>query len=54
MSAAATPVIVRRHALGHNVPHYDLHVTKGHALFIDDAARFNALLGSFIRRRIWP
>jgi microsomal epoxide hydrolase len=26
----------------------------GHALFIDDAARFNTLLGSFIRRRIWP
>jgi non-heme chloroperoxidase len=26
----------------------------GHALFIDDAARFNALMESFIRRRIWP
>jgi T5SS/PEP-CTERM-associated repeat protein len=34
--SAATPVIVRRGALGPNVPHYDLHVTKGHALFIDD------------------
>jgi hypothetical protein len=33
---AATPVIVRRGALGPGVPHYDLHVTKGHALFIDD------------------
>jgi non-heme chloroperoxidase len=26
----------------------------GHALFVDDATRFDALLGSFIRRRIWP
>jgi len=26
----------------------------GHALFIDDAARFNALMESFIRQRIWP
>ncbi len=26
----------------------------GHALFVDDAARFNTLLSSFIRRRIWP
>ena len=26
----------------------------GHALFVDDAARFNALLASFIHRRIWP
>jgi non-heme chloroperoxidase len=31
-----------------------LFANAGHALFIDDAARFNALLGSFIRRRIWP
>jgi non-heme chloroperoxidase len=28
--------------------------TAGHALFVDEAARFNALLDSFIRRRIWP
>jgi len=33
---AATPVIVRRGALAGNVPHHDLHVTKGHALYIDD------------------
>jgi T5SS/PEP-CTERM-associated repeat protein len=33
---AATPVIVRKGALGPNVPHQDLHVTKGHSLFIDD------------------
>jgi non-heme chloroperoxidase len=26
----------------------------GHALFIDDAARFNMLMEGFIRRRIWP
>jgi non-heme chloroperoxidase len=26
----------------------------GHALFIDDAARFDALMEGFIRRRIWP
>jgi non-heme chloroperoxidase len=26
----------------------------GHALFIDDAARFNALVAGFIRSRIWP
>jgi non-heme chloroperoxidase len=26
----------------------------GHALFVDDAARFDALLRDFIRRRIWP
>ena len=26
----------------------------GHALFVDEAARFNALLADFIRRRVWP
>ena len=26
----------------------------GHALFVDDAARFNALMDEFLRRRIWP
>jgi microsomal epoxide hydrolase len=26
----------------------------GHALFVDDAARFNALMQDFIRRRVWP
>ncbi len=31
----ATPVIVRRGALAENVPHRDLHVTKGHSLYID-------------------
>ncbi|MGA3399115.1 MAG: alpha/beta hydrolase [Acetobacteraceae bacterium] len=31
-----------------------LFTDAGHALFVDDAARFNALLESFIHRRIWP
>jgi non-heme chloroperoxidase len=31
-----------------------LFADAGHALFIDDAARFDALLASFIHRRIWP
>ena len=34
---AATPVIVRKGALAPNVPHHDLHVTKGHALYLDGA-----------------
>ena len=32
---AATPVIVRKGALGPNVPHRDLHVTKGHSFYLD-------------------
>ena len=32
----ATPAIVRKGALGDNVPARDLHVTKGHALYVDD------------------
>ncbi len=27
---------------------------SGHALFVDDPARFNAIVESFVRRRIWP
>ncbi len=34
---AATPVIVRKGALADNVPHRDLHMTKGHSLYIDSA-----------------
>ena len=34
---AATPVIVRKGALGPNVPNRDLRVTKGHALWFDGA-----------------
>lgn len=26
----------------------------GHALFVDEAPRFNALVADFVRRRIWP
>lgn len=26
----------------------------GHALFVDDPARFNAILADFIRRKVWP
>jgi microsomal epoxide hydrolase len=26
----------------------------GHAMFVDDSARFNALMQDFIRRRVWP
>jgi T5SS/PEP-CTERM-associated repeat protein len=33
--SAATPVIVRKGALGPNLPHTDLFVTKGHALWFD-------------------
>ena len=31
----ATPVIVRKHALGHGMPFYDLRVTKGHSFLLD-------------------
>ena len=34
---AATPVIVRKGALSDNVPHHDLHITKGHSLYLDGA-----------------
>jgi hypothetical protein len=33
--SAATPVIVRKGALGDNVPNRDLRVTKGHSLYFD-------------------
>lgn len=31
-----------------------LFADAGHALFVDDSARFNTVLAGFIRRRIWP
>jgi hypothetical protein len=34
--SAVTPVVVRKSALSDNVPNRDLHVTKGHAMFLDD------------------
>jgi hypothetical protein len=33
--SAATPIIVRRGALADNVPSRDLHITKGHSLYLD-------------------
>jgi hypothetical protein len=33
---AATPVIVRKSALAHNVPNRDLRVTKGHSFYVDN------------------
>ena len=32
----------------------EIFTTAGHALFVDEPARFNAVVESFIRRRIWP
>jgi non-heme chloroperoxidase len=32
----------------------DVFTDAGHALFIDDAARFDRDLDSFLRRRVWP
>ena len=29
-------MIVRRHALGPNLPHHDLRITKGHSLYLDN------------------
>ena len=26
----------------------------GHALFVDDPARFDRVIDSFLRRRVWP
>ncbi len=34
--SAATPVILRKGALADNVPYRDLHLTKGHSLFLDE------------------
>jgi hypothetical protein len=31
----ATPIVVRRHALAHEVPRRDLYLTRGHALYLD-------------------
>ncbi len=33
----ATPVVVRKNALADNVPHRDLYITRGHALYLADA-----------------
>ena len=28
--------------------------TAGHALFVDEAARFNRVVDTFLRQRVWP
>ncbi|MGC1409586.1 MAG: alpha/beta hydrolase [Acetobacteraceae bacterium] len=42
--------------LAHNRPGTQIAIfgDAGHALFVDDAARFNALLAGFITRTVWP
>ncbi len=42
--------------LAHNRPGTQIAVfgDAGHALFVDDAARFNALLAGFMARTVWP
>jgi microsomal epoxide hydrolase len=42
--------------LAHNRPGTQIAVFQdaGHALFVDEAARFNALLAGFITRTVWP
>ncbi len=32
----------------------EIFTTAGHALFVDEPARFNTLVESFIQRRVWP
>mgnify|MGYP003330656913 FL=1 len=32
----------------------EIFAKAGHALFVDEAARFDALVESFARRRVWP
>jgi microsomal epoxide hydrolase len=42
--------------LAHNRPGTQIAVFSdaGHALFVDDAARFNTLLATFVTRTVWP
>jgi microsomal epoxide hydrolase len=42
--------------LAHDRPGTQISVfgDAGHALFVDDAARFNALLDGFLTRTVWP
>jgi microsomal epoxide hydrolase len=48
--AAQAGNLAARHPLAETEVFYD----AGHALFVDEATRFNALLADFIRRRVWP
>ena len=47
--AAQAENLARRHPSAETA----LFAGSGHALFVDDATRFNALLADFIQRRIW-
>ncbi|MBV8913645.1 MAG: alpha/beta hydrolase [Acetobacteraceae bacterium] len=38
----------------HPMAEAEIFTDAGHALFVDDAAQFDALLADFIHRRIWP
>jgi microsomal epoxide hydrolase len=42
--------LLARHADAESV----LFETAGHALFVDEPQRFNAVLGDFIARKVWP
>jgi non-heme chloroperoxidase len=32
----------------------EIFTNAGHALFVDEPDRFNTIVESFIRRRVWP
>jgi microsomal epoxide hydrolase len=38
----------------HPAAQSEIFADAGHALFVDDAQRFNALMDDFLRRQIWP
>jgi non-heme chloroperoxidase len=41
-------------AAKHPMAETEIFAGAGHALFIDEAARFNTLVADFIHRRVWP
>jgi microsomal epoxide hydrolase len=38
----------------HPAAQSEIFADAGHALFVDDAQRFNALMDDFLRRQVWP
>jgi microsomal epoxide hydrolase len=38
----------------HPAAESEIFADAGHALFVDDAQRFNALMDEFLRRQVWP
>src|ERR1700761_318000 len=48
--------VAQGETLMRNRPNTEMEVftDAGHALFIDDAARFNSVTEDFLRRRVWP